>query len=179
MMARQLASKRLCKVVNTTPGVCKLAHTRSTPAATLTSEGSTLPEETKGLWVFATPFGPLEMTIDTALPAATEVLAAGAWLATRLYGVTGLTLRVTAPKVKPAACRVIAAAVCVSPTTLGTLTPDLTESEALAPEALAPKLVCKAPGPTELVKFAPFAAVVARTLALMVQPPAGILEPAA
>ena len=50
------------------------------------------------------------------------MLAAGYWLSTRPASTVSLLAVVTVPRLKPAVLRVVAAALWVRPTTLGTLT---------------------------------------------------------
>ena len=62
------------------------------------------------------------MTRLTALPAATDVPAAGLSLMTDPAGTVALDAVVTVPTVRPAAVIALVAAACVRPTTFGTLT---------------------------------------------------------
>src|SRR6185503_6362963 len=66
--------------------------------------------------------GPDETTTDTALPVATCVPAAGFWLITEPAGTVVLDAVITVPTVRPADVRLVAAAACVWPTMLGTVT---------------------------------------------------------
>jgi len=82
--------------------------------------------------------GPDETTIETALPVATSVPAAGFWLITDPDGTVVLDAVVTAPVVKPALVMAAAAAACVWPTTFGAATcgtPDDTTRSTAAPLA--------------------------------------------
>src|SRR5262249_7392322 len=67
-------------------------------------------------------FGPVETRIAIALPLATTAPAAGFWLITAPAGTVALEAVVTAPTRSPAPVIAVDAALCVRPTTFGTVT---------------------------------------------------------
>ena len=84
----------------------------------------------------ATCGGPEEATSATALPAVTCVPAAGDWLITEPAGTVVLLAVVTRPTRNPALLNAVVAAVCVKPTTDGTVTggaPDETSRATALP----------------------------------------------
>src|SRR6185312_15978997 len=79
---------------------------------------------------------PEETTSDTALPTLTCVPLTGDWLMTDPAGTVVLVAVVTVPTTRPAFVIAVVAAVCVSPTTLGTATcgrPEETTSDTALP----------------------------------------------
>src|SRR4029079_3830147 len=79
---------------------------------------------------------PEETTRETALPTLTWVPLSGDWLITDPAGTVVLVAVVTVPTTRPAFVIAVVAAVCVSPTTLGTATcgrPEETTSDTELP----------------------------------------------
>src|SRR6185436_9502842 len=93
-------------------------------------------------WVRPTTFGtvtcgaPEDTTSETALPRLTCAPLSGDWLMTDPAGTVVLVAVVTVPTTRPAFVIAVVAAVCVSPTTLGTATcgtPEETTSDTALP----------------------------------------------
>src|SRR3954454_18134655 len=98
--------------------------TSSSPAAAVLNagvvRGPAPSEKTTVSTASGAATAPEDTTSATALPAATCVPATGVWLITRPAATVVLDAVLTAPTASPAAAIVVAAAVGVSPSTLGT-----------------------------------------------------------